>query len=150
MEMKKIYKLFRILIPGIFIFFLGVSPALSQTQICAGDSVVLNLTGYTGTFQWQKSADMLNWGRYIGVPLLRPINSNRQLLLTIVPKVTVGNCRPFYSDIKNVIVVEVPMVTAGNDTFVCAGKVMTLGGTPTAMGGYSSLYIQLGSCNRFE
>ena len=53
--------IFRLIFPGMFLLFLGTNFSWSQTNICAGDSISLKLTGYSGTFQWQKSTDTKAW-----------------------------------------------------------------------------------------
>ena len=90
---------------GFFLFIVTSFPPLGgswgacQNVICTGDSVVLTLTGYNGTIQWQQSPDLITWSSVSGVTVA---NDTFGFTATNTyyyrAAVTDGDCLPFYSD----------------------------------------------------
>lgn len=116
---------------------LGLRNELSaQSAICAGEQVVLTLSGYNGTIQWQ-SASSPN-GPFSSIPgatgdsaSLAPSQS-----LYYRAEVTSGTCNPFYSDTIMVTVNPNPVADAGPDVDHCTGAPgFMIGGNPAASGG---------------
>ncbi len=65
----------------IVLIFITISTcAFAQQVVVIGDTVSLNLTGYSGDIQWQESTDSLNWANIAGA-----ITSPYQLVATASP-----------------------------------------------------------------
>ena len=86
--------------------------------VCTGDSVILTLSGYNGTIQWQQSPDLTTWSPVSGVTA---VNDTFGFAATSTyyyrAAVTDGDCLPFYSDTTLVTVVNtVPAAPTANAT----------------------------------
>ncbi|MFN8395586.1 MAG: hypothetical protein U0176_13180 [Bacteroidia bacterium] len=115
----------------------GIGNQLSaQSAICEGEQVVLTLSGYTGTIQWQSSIGPTGpFSNLLGVTgdsaSIAP-----SLTLYYRAEVTTGTCNPFYSDTIMISVNPNPVADAGADMDYCAGAPgFTIGGSPAASGG---------------
>ena len=82
----------------VFVLLLGGLRGACQT-VCTGDSVILTLSGYNGTIQWQQSPDLITWSPVSGVTAA---NDTFGFTATATyyyrAAVTDGACLPFYSD----------------------------------------------------
>ena len=118
-----------ILLGGLF------QQAYSQSAICDGEEVVLTLSGYSGTIQWEYSSNL-------GGPFT-PLSGVVGDSASIFPDssgfyravVTSGTCNPFYSDTLEILVHPNPIADAGPDNGLCAGGTVNIGGSPAASGG---------------
>ena len=84
--------------------------------VCTGDSVILTLSGYNGTIQWQQSSDLITWSPVSGVTAA---NDTFGFTATNTyyyrAAVTYGECLPFYSDTTLVATVNsAPAVPTAN------------------------------------
>jgi len=112
--------------------------AFSQQMACRQDTVHFYLTSYRGTLTWQRSENGADWSMVPGA---------QKDTLTVVAagpayyrtEVTEGLCRPFYSDIMQLVVNDPPQVTLSLTTStIClnAGAILLNGGYPSG-GAYS-------------
>lgn len=97
----------------------------AQTQVCAPDSVMLQLGTYNGTVQWQESADNVTYTNIAGATaatwMVLPGTTTYYRA-----EITDGSCDPVWSDTAEVVPATYPTLTnAGSDT-LCAGASTTL------------------------
>ncbi len=106
-----------------------------QTVICEGDPLVLTLSGYSGTIQWEYSATQ--GGGYAAVPNV--VGDSAVIYPTASgwyrAAVSSGTCNTFYSDSLELIVHPRPVADAGADLSLCEGSTGTLGGSTPGSGG---------------
>jgi len=137
MEMKK--QIHHNLITCLATFFListlWVNPSAAQTTVCENDTVYLTCTGYTGTIQWQLSADSVLWIDIAGA------SSDTLMIIAINDMyyrayVLDGTCQPVYSEITRIIVNATPDTAyAGTDqTLACNATTTALAGNTPVTG----------------
>jgi hypothetical protein len=114
---------------------LSIKPSAAQTTVCENDTVYLTCSGYTGTIQWQQSADSVLWTDITGATgdTLMIIASNDQFYRA---RVIDGTCQPVYSEITTIIVNGIPdAANAGPDqTLACNATTATLAGNTPVTG----------------
>jgi|GEM_PF-6954789 len=112
----------------------------AQSSICLGDDIVLNLTGYTGNIQWKFSQLGLA-GPYNNLPggAGDSVSFTPTITTWFFAEVTDGTCDPFYSDTIEVSLNVPPTADAGQDTSICEGESLVIGGTPAGSGGTAPL-----------
>ncbi|MFH1319933.1 MAG: FISUMP domain-containing protein [Bacteroidota bacterium] len=80
----------------------------SQTTVCTGDTVLLALTGYTGSIQWQESPDSANWSDISGAT-----SDTAQVIVDTTTyyraMVTEGTCIPYYANVELVTAISIPV-----------------------------------------
>lgn len=107
---------------------LAASDVMGQATLCNNDSLTLNLTGSSGTVQWEYSSNGSSWS---------PIAGQTSATLVTKPSgpgwyralVTDGTCDPLYSDTTEVLFSTL-QANAGADLGFCAAPV-TIGGPAT-------------------
>lgn len=107
---------------------LSASGLSGQTTLCADDSLTLNLSGASGSIQWEISTNGTSWSALPG-----------QTSASLVTKpaggawyraaVVSGTCNPFYSD-TTVVQYSTLAANAGPDAAFCSGGV-TIGAPAT-------------------
>lgn len=131
----KAHKLLASLLGIAALLLLGQTALRAQMTTCAGTPVVLTLSGYTGTIQWEYSATQL--GSYAPLP---GVTGDSAVVGSPVAgwyraAVTSGTCDPFYSDSLELIVFPAVVADAGLDIDLCLGGSDTIGGFPAGSGG---------------
>jgi hypothetical protein len=117
--------------------FINVGPTsvsgtatVTASTVCAGTSTTLNLSGYTGSIQWQVNTGS-GWNNISGAntpayPFAPTITADYRA------EVISGGCPSAISNIINIVVVPVTTPTTTNDT-ICAGATATLQSTGTGI-----------------
>ena len=92
----------------LFVLLLGGLKGACQS-VCTGDSVILTLTGYNGTIQWQQSLNLTAWSPASGSGI-SAIHDKLHLTASNTSyyraKVTDGECLSFYSDTALVTIIN--------------------------------------------
>lgn len=118
------------------VFLIGLAGTGSlKAQICASDTVVLNLAPYVGSVQWEFSTDGSTWA---------PVSGATLDSLVVLPGVATwyraeiidGTCAPIYSDTAYVLPANPTTITANGSLNLCQGNTLTL----TASSGVSYLW----------
>ena len=127
---KNIYTLIAALV------LLTASPMFAQitTKVCAGETVCHTLGSVRGTIQWQESTNGMAWTNVASAnsdTLCMVANANGYFRAEIVE----GTCAPIYSEVRAIEVSDMT-VDAGQGGSFCGGTGITLGGAPTASGGF--------------
>lgn len=114
----------KMLLAGFFILLFGGMGQL-KAQICATDTVILNLAPYVGSVQWEESTDGITWTPISGATLdsLVTLPGQRTWYRAMI---TEGTCNPIYSDTAEVVPASVPSVTANGSLNLCQGASLTL------------------------
>jgi len=103
----------------------------NDTTICFGTSAQLNASG-GGTYVWTPAGTLSDGS--IGNPVATPLDTT---LYTVTVTDTIGCVG---TDSVTVNVVQLPPAEAGNDTTICAGDGLLIGGSPTTTPGNSILW----------
>lgn len=91
----------------LFSFLIFADLGVKAQTLCHGDTIVINVTGYSGSLQWEVSDDQISWSDIPGafsdtlVAVVRSVKYYRV-------RVTTGTCDPFYSDTLHVTAVGCP------------------------------------------
>lgn len=112
-----------------------------QDTLCAGDALMLNLNGYTGTtFSWQASDNGTSWTS-AGTSI--PSYNQPNILTGRSFRVIVDNgiCPQDTSAVIKIVVNPLPSVNAGTDTSIIEGDSVILNGT----GGFAGVWVPGGS-----
>lgn len=84
---------------------LGGTSSINLDTICAGDQIVLNLTGNQGVIQWQSRTNSLNWTDITSPGFDSSMIYMNPLVTTHYrAKVTDGSCNSVYSNPQTIIV----------------------------------------------
>lgn len=130
-------------IAGLALILLGSSGLVAQTvqvQVCKGETICHTIGNYRGFPQWEQSPDGINW---FMVPFMTvdtfcmSADSNGYYRATVVE----GTCDPIYTQVMHVQIVDVT-ADAGGDAAACDGSSVTLGGSPSALGGIAPYSYQ--------
>ena len=122
----------------LYIEMVSVPGLLTDTDtLCAGDSVVLNLSGYTGTIlDWESSFDEVTWTP-VGNTLPDYTETNMQDSTYYRVIVQNGICPQDTSNIVPVVVNAIPNAFAGFDTTIIYGNSTLLNG----LGGIAGVWM---------
>lgn len=117
------------------LLLLGYGAVQGQTFVCSGSPVVLTLSGYSGTIQWEYSASPS--GPFTAMPGVvgdsAAITADSAGYIRAV--VSSGTCDPFYSDTLELVVFPGLIADAGPDIDLCVGDSVMIGGSPIVSGG---------------
>lgn len=108
--------------------------SISETSVCANQTVDLTLTGSDGLIQWQSAASAAGpWTNIAGGT--DPTFTTDPLTANLCFRAEVTGCGPLvYSNIVCVTVNPAPTVAVADQT-ICAGETATLTAVPSAGGG---------------
>ena len=124
MKFKNIFISVSLLTGWLSLFFSPTS-LQAQTQVCATDSVELQLGAYNGTVQWQESADNISYSNIPGATaptyLVYP-----GTITYYRAEITDGTCNPVYSDTAEVIPVVKPTIGLSMNDTICPGDSLSL------------------------
>jgi gliding motility-associated-like protein len=113
-----------------------VAGTLNQDdQVCAGDSIQLQLIGYTGTsLQWESSPDGIGWSTVSGQSTATYTATN--LTSNVFYQVIVQNgvCLPATTNMVELTVVPLPLADAGTDANIVLGDSIQLSGSGGVVG----------------
>lgn len=90
---------------------ISLSVSLRAQQLCHGDTIHINVTGYSGNLQWQVSENQIDWTNIPGeifdtIHIVAKANKYYRV------RVLTGTCSAFYSDTMNIIAVACPCPNA--------------------------------------
>ena len=96
--------------------------SFAQTyDVCAGDTVKLNLPTFIGNLQWQQSDDNLTWNDISGATY-QPYQIIASIHQYYRAKVINGSCNPVYSDNQELIIIPAPVISVHpSDQSTCIG-----------------------------
>lgn len=106
--------------------------AFSQQFVCPQDTVQFYQTNYRGKLSWQKSENGIDWSQVPG--------SQGDTLLVVATspafyrtEVVEGACMPYYSDVINLIVNELPIISLELKDSLCLNEnaFILTGGVPS-------------------
>lgn len=116
------------------LFFVSVRSCAQTYNVCSGDSVTLNLPSYTGSLQWQQSADSIIWSDIPGATY-QPYHIIGTVNKYFRAMVINGSCDPVYSGAKKIIIIPSPAITTQpDDQALCAGTGTGFAVTATGTG----------------
>ncbi|MCX6232597.1 MAG: hypothetical protein NTZ33_13760, partial [Bacteroidetes bacterium] len=102
----------------------GGTATASATSVCFGTGTTINLTGYTGSIQWQSSLDGTTWSNIVGQTSSTLLTGNLTTPTYYQAVVTSGACAPATSTVAIVSSIDPISIgghIAGGGVTICAG-----------------------------
>lgn len=97
----------------------------SPSMVCSGSTSTLTLSGYTGSIQWQQSADNSTWSNISGATSATYITSAITSATYYRAIVTSGECSSAISNTARVIISTPVITTQPVNTEGCAGSTVS-------------------------
>lgn len=115
---------------------LFATPTFGQNSACFGESVTLQLDATRGSLQWQKSLDGQNYSDLVGQTAISTQQVITEDAWFRAYHITETGCDTVWSDVFAIEVNDL-RADAGSDQVICEFESLTLGGNPSAIGGFA-------------